>query len=92
MYSLAHAHTHTLSQVDREYREPHSQPRVMGKKIQHMWSQSLYVLCCLLEEGLLNIGEIDPLNRRLSMLPKPDTQVQGELSRAVSPMVPKPIP
>ena len=65
-------------QVDREYREPHSQPRLMGKKIQHMWSQSLYILCCLMEEGLLNIGEIDPLNRRLSMLPKPDTLVQGE--------------
>ena len=31
-----------------------------------------------MQEGLLNIGEIDPLNRRLSMLPKPDTLVQGE--------------
>ena len=50
----------------------------MGKKVQHMWSQSLYILCCLLEEGLLNIGEIDPLNRRLSMLPKPDTLIQGK--------------
>ena len=64
-------------QVEREYRTPHSQPRLMGKKVQHMWSPSLYILCCLMEEGLINIGEIDPLNRRLSMLPKPDTLIQG---------------
>ena len=50
----------------------------MGPKVQHMWSQSLYILCNLLESSLLNIGEIDPLNRRYSMLPRPDTLVQGE--------------
>ncbi len=50
----------------------------MGPKIQHMWSQSLFILCNLLEANLLNIGEIDPLNRRFSMLPRPDTLVQGE--------------
>jgi len=57
--------------------EPHSQLRVPGHKVQHMWSQSLYILCGLLQEGLLAIGEIDPLNRRLSMMPKPDPLVQG---------------
>ncbi len=61
-----------------EYARPHSQSRVMGPKIQHMWSQSLFILCNLLEANLLNIGEIDPLNRRFSMLPRPDTLVQGE--------------
>ena len=58
--------------------EPHSQLRVPGPKIQHMWSQSLYILCGLLQEGLLAVGEIDPLNRRLSMMVKPDPLVQGE--------------
>ncbi len=67
------------TQVDLECSEPHSQERVMGPKIQHMWSQSLFILCNLLEANLLNIGEIDPLNRRYSMLPQPDTLVQGEL-------------
>ena len=43
-----------------------------------MWSQSLYILCGLLQEGLLAVGEIDPLNRRLSMMVKPDPLVQGE--------------
>ena len=43
-----------------------------------MWSQSLYILCGLLQGGLLAVGEIDPLNRRLSMMVKPDPLVQGE--------------
>lgn len=42
-----------------------------------MWSQSLYILCGLLEHKLLNIGEIDPLNRRLSMATQPDPLVQS---------------
>jgi phosphorylase kinase alpha/beta subunit len=62
--------------VSWEYQKPHSQDRVSGHKKQHMWSQSLYILCGLLEEGLLNIGEIDPLNRRLSMAAQPDPLVQ----------------
>ena len=66
-------------QVSWEYQKPHSQDRVSGHKKQHMWSQSLYILCGLLEEGLLNIGEIDPLNRRLSMAAQPDPLVQSEL-------------
>ena len=66
-------------QVSWEYQTPHSQERVPGHKRQHMWSQSLYLLCGLLEEGLLNIGEIDPLNRRLSVATQPDPPVQGTL-------------
>lgn len=62
-----------------EYSEPHSQERLPGSKIQHMWSQSLYILCGLLEGGFINIGEIDPLNRRLSQASKPDTLVQGTI-------------
>lgn len=30
-------------------------------------------------KGLLAPGEIDPLNRRFSTIPKPDVVVQGEL-------------
>jgi phosphorylase kinase alpha/beta subunit len=62
--------------VSWEYQSPHSQDRVPGHKKQHMWSQSLYILCGLLEDGLLNIGEVDPLNRRLSMAAQPDPIVQ----------------
>ncbi len=64
-------------QVEQEYLEPHSQPRLTGAKVQHMWSQSLYILCQLLQGNFINIGEVDPLNRRLSKTAKPDTLVQG---------------
>ena len=68
----------SLQQVSWEYLEPHSQERLPGPKHQHMWSQSLYILCGLLQDGLLNIGEIDPLNRRLSMMPQADPLVQSK--------------
>ena len=71
-------------QVSWEYQAPHSQQRVPGHKRQHMWSQSLYLLCGLLEEGLLNIGEIDPLNRRLSVALQPDPIVQSRLMVGVA--------
>ena len=70
-----------------EYRQPHSQPRLRGSKIQHMWSQSLFILCNLLEGGFINTGEIDPLNRRLSHASKPDTLVQGTLNRILESLV-----
>jgi len=66
-------------QVEQEYLEPHSQPRVTGVKVQHMWSQSLYIMCQLLQGNFINVGEVDPLNRRLCKTTKPDTLVQGEL-------------
>ena len=46
-------------------------------KVQHMWAQSLYILCGLLRDKLIAPGEIDPLNRRLCMQPRHDPIVQG---------------
>eukprot|EP00731_Ephydatia_muelleri_P030533 Em0022g47a len=63
--------------VPLEYKTPHSQPRVPSAKVQHMWAQSLYILCGLLRDKLIAPGEIDPLNRRLGMLPRHDPIVQG---------------
>lgn len=63
--------------VEMEYHNPHSQERLPGSKVQHMWSQSLFILCQLLEGKFINIGEIDPLNRRLTQTPRQDTLVQG---------------
>lgn len=36
-------------------------------------------------KGLLAPGEIDPLNRRFSTIPKPDVVVQGELTSRRTP-------
>uniref|UniRef100_A0A8B9BXL5 Phosphorylase b kinase regulatory subunit n=1 Tax=Anser brachyrhynchus TaxID=132585 RepID=A0A8B9BXL5_9AVES len=62
--------------VDEEYENPHSVDRAPMGKLPHLWGQSMYVLSCLLAEGFLAAGEIDPLNRRFSTGFKPDVVVQ----------------
>ncbi|XP_059823689.1 phosphorylase b kinase regulatory subunit alpha, liver isoform-like [Hypanus sabinus] len=62
--------------VDEEYKNPHSVDRIAKGKLPHMWGQSLYILGNLLSEGFLAPGEIDPLNRRLSTISRPDVVVQ----------------
>ncbi|XP_058484888.1 phosphorylase b kinase regulatory subunit alpha, liver isoform isoform X2 [Solea solea] len=62
--------------VDEEYRNPHTVDRAAMGQLPHMWGQSLYILGCLLAEGFLAPGEIDPLNRRFSTQFKPDVVVQ----------------
>ncbi|XP_071368184.1 phosphorylase b kinase regulatory subunit alpha, skeletal muscle isoform isoform X2 [Centroberyx affinis] len=62
--------------VDEEYMSPHTVQRVPMGKCPLRWGQSLYVLGNLLAEGFLAPGEIDPLNRRFSTIPKPDVVVQ----------------
>ncbi|XP_010140898.1 PREDICTED: phosphorylase b kinase regulatory subunit alpha, skeletal muscle isoform [Buceros rhinoceros silvestris] len=62
--------------VDEEYRNPHTVDRVPMGKLPLMWGQSLYILGCLMAEGFLAPGEIDPLNRRFATVPKPDVVVQ----------------
>ncbi|XP_040887807.1 phosphorylase b kinase regulatory subunit alpha, skeletal muscle isoform isoform X3 [Toxotes jaculatrix] len=62
--------------VEQEYVSPHSVERVPMGKCPLKWAQSLYILGNLLAEGFLAPGEIDPLNRRFSTIPKPDVVVQ----------------
>lgn len=62
--------------VEEEYMNPHSVERIPMGKCPLKWGQSLYILGNLLSEGFLAPGEIDPLNRRLSTIPKPDVVVQ----------------
>ncbi|KAG7464733.1 hypothetical protein MATL_G00168720 [Megalops atlanticus] len=62
--------------VEEEYVNPHTVERVPMGKCPLKWGQSLYILGNLLAEGFLAPGEIDPLNRRFSTIPKPDVVVQ----------------
>ncbi|XP_076018570.1 phosphorylase b kinase regulatory subunit alpha, skeletal muscle isoform isoform X2 [Genypterus blacodes] len=62
--------------VEEERRNPHSVERIPMGKLPLKWGQSLYILGNLLAEGFLAPGEIDPLNRRFSTIPKPDVVVQ----------------
>ncbi|XP_008433571.1 phosphorylase b kinase regulatory subunit alpha, skeletal muscle isoform isoform X1 [Poecilia reticulata] len=62
--------------AEEEYVNPHSVERIPMGKCPLKWGQSLYILGKLLSEGFLAPGEIDPLNRRFSTIPKPDVVVQ----------------
>ncbi|XP_060688646.1 phosphorylase b kinase regulatory subunit alpha, skeletal muscle isoform isoform X5 [Hemiscyllium ocellatum] len=62
--------------VDEECKNPHTVNRIPMGKLPHMWGQSLYILGCLVSEGFLAPGEIDPLNRRFATIPRPDVVVQ----------------
>ncbi|XP_078067783.1 phosphorylase b kinase regulatory subunit alpha, skeletal muscle isoform isoform X3 [Mustelus asterias] len=62
--------------TDEECKNPHTVNRSPMGKLPHMWGQSLYILGCLVAEGFLAAGEIDPLNRRFATVPRPDVVVQ----------------
>lgn len=64
--------------VKDEWLKPGSQDREPVGQIPHQWGESLYILSRLLSEGFISPSEIDPLNRRLAVLPKPDLVVQCE--------------
>ncbi|BDI28801.1 hypothetical protein CCAX7_008520 [Capsulimonas corticalis] len=51
--------------IDAERAEPHSQERLPNANVPLVWAQSLYYLALMVDEGLLETGEIDPLGRRL---------------------------
>ncbi|KHJ44183.1 phosphorylase kinase alpha/beta [Trichuris suis] len=67
--------------IDAELKQPHSQDRYANDAKPFLWAQSLYILGCLIEENLIKLAELDPLNRRLSTEARPDTVVQGEYER-----------
>lgn len=50
--------------ITAEKKEPKSQARVPNENLPLVWAQSLYMLCEMILEGILDTEEIDPLNRR----------------------------
>lgn len=62
--------------VEFEYKNPHSQDRVVNGQLPFMWGQSLYIVSRLLFEEFIAVGELDPLNRRLIANKRPDVVVQ----------------
>jgi phosphorylase kinase alpha/beta subunit len=49
--------------IAAEKARPHSQFRVPNENIPLVWAQSLFLLGCLIQDGLLTIEDIDPLGR-----------------------------
>lgn len=49
--------------IDAERKNPHSQRREANENVPLVWAQSLYILGCLIQDGLLHKDSIDPLGR-----------------------------
>jgi phosphorylase kinase alpha/beta subunit len=49
--------------ISAEKSKPHSQKRLPNENIPLVWAQSLYILGCLIQDGLLQKDSIDPLGR-----------------------------
>jgi len=49
--------------VEAERQHPKSQTRVPNENVPLVWAQSLYILGCLLRDGLIEAADIDPLGR-----------------------------
>jgi phosphorylase kinase alpha/beta subunit len=62
--------------VEAERSTPHTQPRLPNENIPLVWAQSLYFLGQMLNEGLLAVGDIDPLGRHLCIGKNRDPLVQ----------------
>ena len=50
--------------IEKEKENPGSQKRVPNENIPLVWAQSLYLLSSMLLDGLLDVSDIDPINRR----------------------------
>lgn len=53
--------------IEAEKLNPRSQQRLPNENVPLVWAQSLYFLGQLLNEGLIAVGDIDPLGRHLSV-------------------------
>lgn len=53
-----------LDNIEAERARPGSQTRAANENVPLVWAQSLYILGALIQDGLLEIGDIDPLGRR----------------------------
>ncbi|XP_055331267.1 probable phosphorylase b kinase regulatory subunit alpha [Paramacrobiotus metropolitanus] len=73
---LPEMYTVPIDKIEAELKSPHSQDRCPIGRIPFLWGQSLYILCCLIREGFVACGEIDPLCRRYITEKKPDVVVQ----------------
>jgi phosphorylase kinase alpha/beta subunit len=63
--------------IEAERAAPHTQPRLPNQNVPLVWAQSLLYLGQLLEEGLLHLGDLDPLGRhhRVGVQREPVVQV-----------------
>ncbi|WYL93948.1 MAG: glycoside hydrolase family 15 protein [Gloeotrichia echinulata IR180] len=71
-----------LKNVEAEKLAPQTQPRLPNENIPLVWAQSLYLLAQMLSEGLIAVGDIDPLGRHLCVGKNREALVQIALIAA----------
>ncbi|AFZ59131.1 glycoside hydrolase family 15 protein [Anabaena cylindrica FACHB-243] len=62
--------------VEAEKLNPQTQPRLPNENVPLVWAQSLYFLGQMLSEGLIAVGELDPLGRHLCINKKREALIQ----------------
>ncbi len=62
--------------IEAERANPRTQKRLPNENVPLVWAQSLYFLAQLVREGLLAVGDIDPLGRHLRIGQERDVMVQ----------------
>jgi phosphorylase kinase alpha/beta subunit len=67
LYFLPELYYVPAENVEAEKLNPQSQIRLPNENVPLVWAQSLYYLGQMLSEGLIAVGDIDPLGRYLSV-------------------------
>jgi len=58
--------------IDNEKRKPQSQHRRPNDNVPLIWAQSLFLIGEMIHDGIMDLDDIDPLQRRLKLLDGPD--------------------
>ncbi len=65
--------------IAAEKAQPHSQARLPNENIPLVWAQSLFILGCLIQDGLLDCDDIDPLGRHKVVKKNNNVKLQIQL-------------
>ncbi|BBP46826.1 hypothetical protein THMIRHAS_21990 [Thiosulfatimonas sediminis] len=68
-----------LDKIPAERANPGSQDRLPNENVPLVWAQSLFILGCLVQDGLLDVSDIDPLNRHRNIGKTLGKQIQFTL-------------
>ncbi|MGR9114592.1 MAG: glycoside hydrolase family 15 protein [Gammaproteobacteria bacterium] len=68
-----------FASVEAEKANPQSQERVPNENIPLVWAQSLFILGSLIQDGLLEIDDIDPLGRHRALKRNRNCKLQIKL-------------
>jgi phosphorylase kinase alpha/beta subunit len=62
--------------IDAEKAHPQSQDRIANENVPLVWAQSLFILGCLIQDGFIDLEDVDPLRRYSASKLNPAATVQ----------------